>query len=142
MTDEKENKAQPVEFSFALLLGSVSRMHSRDVVRWCELELARANRRIARRLDVQAVWFALQIRGFLFFLNTGEFLASSKPDAPAYRAVVEALVQKGEVDKSLLEAVDREIDDEDGGGKKSGPGVKQANSFTSRPERADGKLAS
>ena len=110
MTDAEVNRIEPVEFSFALLLRSVSKLHFENVVKVCELVLAQADRRIAQQLDVDAIWFSLKVRGFLFFLTTGQFLPSAKPDALIYRGVVEALVDKGELKTPVLEAVDREIE--------------------------------
>jgi hypothetical protein len=85
-------------------------MHHADVVGQCEIILDRMHSRISRSVEADDVWFTLRLRSFYFFLTTGKFLSSGKPDAPLYRPVIAALVGKGEMDKRFLEAVDREIE--------------------------------
>ena len=72
--------------------------------------LAEADRKIAVHVDVNTIWFAMRVRGFLFFLTNCKFLTSAKPDAALYREVVEGLVQRNELEKRFLETVDREIE--------------------------------
>ncbi len=99
-------------FSFVSVMEDMLPLHHADVVRQCEIILDRLDTRISlsRKLDADDVWFTLRLRSFYFFLTTGKFLSSGKPDAPLYRPVIAALVGKGEIEERFLEAVDREIE--------------------------------
>jgi hypothetical protein len=97
-------------FNFSSLMKEVAPLPYAEVVKECELVLAYFDQRIGQRVEGNDVWFTLRLRGFLFFLNTGRFLSNGKPDAPLYRPVVAALVDKGELENRFLEAVDDQID--------------------------------
>ena len=98
--------------SFVSVMEDMLPLHHADVVGQCEIILDRLDTRISlsRKLDADDVWFTLRLRSFYFFLITGKFLSSGKPDAPLYRPVIAALVGKGEMEERFLEAVDREIE--------------------------------
>jgi hypothetical protein len=104
------NKAVGGHFSLKGFMQQVSLLRYPEVVRQCETILGHMDKKISEKVKADDVWSSLRLRAFFFFLTTGKFLSSGKPDAPLYRPVIAALVEKGELSPKYLDAVDYEIE--------------------------------
>jgi hypothetical protein len=98
-----------VGLDFREVLNGFSSLSLKEVVRECDTLLAHLDADSAQ-IRPGDIRLAASLRSFLFFLNLGRFYTNlARQEAPLYRPVITALVQRNELKRTFLETVDREI---------------------------------
>jgi hypothetical protein len=98
------------DLDFPEVLKRLSGLSLKEVVQQCDTILAQLDVPIVVPMRPEEVRLAASLRSFLFFLNVGKFYPSvAKQDASLYRPVIAGLVHRNELQKTFLDAVDREL---------------------------------
>src|SRR5690348_16274757 len=105
-----EHKGMESGFDFRQVLNSFSSLSLQQIVRESDIILAQWDAETSAPMRRAEARLVDSIPSFLFFLILGRFSSNrAKQEAWLYRPVIAALVQRNELKRTFLDAVDREI---------------------------------